>query len=63
MGDFFQIFIISRNIEILMELNFWLGMYILKRYCASTGAFKGLRKKFQWKEKTPSYGYYLYLRP
>ena len=26
-GHFFQIFVISRNTEILIESNFWLGMY------------------------------------
>ena len=32
--DFFQIFLISRSTEILIELNFWLGRcvrYILKK--------------------------------
>ena len=29
MDDFFQIFVISRSCtEILIELNFWLGMYV-----------------------------------
>ena len=28
MGDFFQIFVISRTIEILIESNFWLGTYL-----------------------------------
>ena len=28
MGDFFSIFFISRNIEILIELNYALGMYV-----------------------------------
>ena len=27
-GDFFQIFVISRNTEILIEWNYWLGMYV-----------------------------------
>ena len=27
MDDFFQIFVILRNTEILMELNYWLGIY------------------------------------
>ena len=29
MADFFLIFVISRNIEILIESNYWLGMYVL----------------------------------
>ena len=28
MGDFLQIFLISRSTEILMESNFWLGLYV-----------------------------------
>ena len=35
MGEFLQIFIISRSTEVLIESNFWLGMcvpYILNRY-------------------------------
>ena len=28
MGDFIQIFVISRNTEILIESNFWLWMYV-----------------------------------
>ena len=28
MGDFFQIFVISRNTEILIEPNYWLGMNV-----------------------------------
>ena len=27
-GDFFQIFVTSRNTKILMETNYWLGMYV-----------------------------------
>ena len=30
MGDFFQIFVISQSTEILIESNFWLGMYVVK---------------------------------
>ena len=28
MGDLFQIFVVSRNTEILTESNYWLGMYV-----------------------------------
>ena len=28
MGDFFQIFVVSRITEIPMETNYWLGMYV-----------------------------------
>ena len=28
MSDLFQIFVISRSAEILIESNFWLGMYV-----------------------------------
>ena len=28
MGDFLQIFVISRKTEILIESNYWLGMYV-----------------------------------
>ena len=27
-GDFFQVFVISRSSKILIESNFWLGMYV-----------------------------------
>ena len=29
MGNFFQIFVISRITEILIESNFWFAMYVL----------------------------------
>ena len=29
MDDFFQIFVISRNTEMPIESNYWLGMYVV----------------------------------
>ena len=44
---FFQIFVISRSIEILIETNFWLGMYVpyILKCMARTSHFEHL----QWK--------------
>ena len=53
MGDFIQIFLISRNTEILIKLNYWLEMYVAyildtkKFICAFIGFFLNLIINFR----------------